>query len=1126
MHLRVAPYSFELSPLSQRRQQSTDPLRPSAILQLASGTATPGSRRYSLLETAASLRSAQQALDDVLRRLQTNLTSRVEVTPLVRTVAQAASAGGVLNDLSPVGGSFSTLNATREVNETTDTTRTSGTPLGLDLVSQTSQLTSSNLLNLDITTPERGSVVRSSEAVGLDVVSTQSPSVLSSSAEINTAPTSYSNLELAFTVGTSLATLSGVYAGTGVATGATALALKITGTAATTTVGTIPTLVSFDVVDQGGTTLQSYSQLVAAGDEIDLGADFGLKVSFSAGTLRKNQTSTATTVSTTVPTDVDPAALFDAAPNSRPRFEDGATVGAGSFTVNGTQIDVFANDSINTVLARINAAGAGVTAAFANDAITLTTVDNSEDDIVLAGDTSGFLSATRLSGATTLRGNLRDDEQPLADVAAFASVTSGTFSIDGQLIAVDPTTDTLNSLLNRINTSGARVQASFDEVTGKVVFEETFASEDEVTLGSDTSGFLAAAKLVASNSERGIVRDDQQLLSKTSQFQAATSGSFQVNGVTINVDVTADSLQDVLDRLTAAGAGVSASYEASTDKVLLETDAASESLIVVGADTTGLLALLGLATGNTVVGNVADDDQPLAGVPRFAAVVAGSLQVNGQNLTIDPGADSLRDVLSRINALGAGVTASYDEVQQRVVLTPDVPGAVLSLEGDTSGLLAALDISSGTEGTALNLDGVIGGAGAQSPLFERGLSVTSGTFAINGVNIVVNAGDSVRTVLDRLNASGAGVVASYDVSTDKVSLTATEAGDAPVVLGPDSSGLLAALKLDGTAANTTGSAPVSPFAAPLENVTALTGVVSGQVTLNGEAIAIDPALTSLSDLITAFDAVAGVDATLNEATGQVQLRSIPGVDLVIEDTSGVLAALGLATGVYASSPLAQLSSPLRTETPYILSPSAVASSMVLAARALNEALDRLERSPAANLADNLRAAVVSTLASAGGPQLGLVFDGPADSPRLNVDDLRLSNRLRASPTALDPVVDREGELAEALATTLAALPLEEELPRGASELEERAQPPAMLDAGAAASFKNLILLQSLDLVRAVPPLVVAEEPRSLAERLEAERREDANVPAVAPTRLGAAQRAYALTNTLASVSSMAVSSGL
>jgi hypothetical protein len=51
-------------------------------------------------------------------------------------------------------------------------------------------------------------------------------------------------------------------------------------------------------------------------------------------------------------------------------------------------IAVNANDSINSVIARINASGAGVTASFADDKITV--VNNSgSDPAVLANDTSG-----------------------------------------------------------------------------------------------------------------------------------------------------------------------------------------------------------------------------------------------------------------------------------------------------------------------------------------------------------------------------------------------------------------------------------------------------------------------------------------------------------------------------------------------------------------------------------------------------------------------------------------------------------------------------------------------------------------------------------------------------------------
>ena len=109
----------------------------------------------------------------------------------------------------------------------------------------------------------------------------------------------------------------------------------------------------FDVLDQGGETLFSYSGSLKAGDQVYLGADIGLSIAFAAGTLTSNQTA-ATTVSQT-PTDVDPT------PPSTTRTRPAAALrerraGRRGF-VHGQRrsIAVIANDSINTVLARINA---------------------------------------------------------------------------------------------------------------------------------------------------------------------------------------------------------------------------------------------------------------------------------------------------------------------------------------------------------------------------------------------------------------------------------------------------------------------------------------------------------------------------------------------------------------------------------------------------------------------------------------------------------------------------------------------------------------------------------------------------------------------------------------------------
>jgi len=193
----------------------------------------------------------------------------------------------------------------------------------------------------------------------------------------------------------------------------------------------------------------------------------GLKVSFAAGDLDKNDTFELG-VSESVGSVVDTTKAFDGLRNGRPNFEYGTTVTAGSFQVNGTSITVNADDSIDAVLQRIADSAADVTATFdaATERIVMTRKTAGSHTIDLSGDSSGFLAATKLSGASTSTG--LDDERTLAivDVDALNNVKTGTLSINGVDIALDRNVDSLDDMVARINASAAGATLSFDEATG------------------------------------------------------------------------------------------------------------------------------------------------------------------------------------------------------------------------------------------------------------------------------------------------------------------------------------------------------------------------------------------------------------------------------------------------------------------------------------------------------------------------------------------------------------------------------------------------------------------------------------------------------------------------------------
>ncbi len=104
-------------------------------------------------------------------------------------------------------------------------------------------------------------------------------------------------------------------------------------------------------------------------------------------------------------------------------------------------------------------------------------------------------------------------------------------------------------------------------------------------------------------------------------------------------------------------------------------------------------------------------------------------------------------------------------------------------------------------GSAVDPDRPLNGVRNDDPNLEHGLSVADGSFQINGVEIAVQAEDSINTVLDRINQSDAGVTATFDAITEKVLLTQKTSGSAQdIVLGNDTSGFLAAVKLENAVA--------------------------------------------------------------------------------------------------------------------------------------------------------------------------------------------------------------------------------------------------------------------------------------------------------------------------------------
>jgi len=240
----------------------------------------------------------------------------------------------------------------------------------------------------------------------------------------------------------------------------------------------------------------------------------------------------------------------------------------------------------------------------------------------------------------------------------------------------------------------------------------------------------------------------------------------------------------------------------------------------------------------------------LATLATATAPTAGTFTVNGRQVSVAT-TDSLQDVFDAISdATGGDVTAAYNPATDRVTLTSTNGNVVLGAANDTSNLLSVLRLannssasvtSGGSLGT-VKLTGALAGAGLRAETISA-----TGAFTINGVSISYDtATDSLATLMSRINASSAGVKATYDGTTDRMVLTNTRTGDFGInVAETDADGLLAALGL--------------------RSGTTLSLGKNAQFTVND-----GPTLTSTTNTLDAsVHGIGGLSVTVNSKTTQV-----------------------------------------------------------------------------------------------------------------------------------------------------------------------------------------------------------------------------------------------------------------
>jgi flagellar hook-associated protein 2 len=344
---------------------------------------------------------------------------------------------------------------------------------------------------------------------------------------------------------------------------------------------------------------------------------------------------------------------------------------------------------------------------------------------------------------------------------------------------------TINGLLASVQTAlTALSQASLYSAMSATSSNTSEATASTISGGNATAGsytiqstHLATATQIVSNTAAGhserdalgsTTADNVALINSyaaiTPSNGSGSQGSVTINGVTVNYDVTQQSLQQIFANInsavrTATGdTSFNIGFVGTTDTVQI-TDANHPISLGSANDQGNLLQVLrldqaqinntgssGSVTGTAGVGgiNQALDFSSTNGAGQatnanyVTPITSGFFTINGVQITVNS-TDNLYDVLNRINQSSAGVTANYNSGTGQITLTNNNTGAqsiVLGGSGDTSNFLSAtgLTAASGASTTVGQQASVTfqDASGTTHTVYSNSNTVTN---AINGVSL-------------------------------------------------------------------------------------------------------------------------------------------------------------------------------------------------------------------------------------------------------------------------------------------------------------------------------------------------------------------------------------------------------
>ena len=180
--------------------------------------------------------------------------------------------------------------------------------------------------------------------------------------------------------------------------------------------------------------------------------------------------------------------------------------------------------------------------------------------------------------------NELDTSESFAD-AGFDTTPTGSIFIDtgsGEVEFDLSNYTTIDALMDAINDS-TNVDANiyYDETRDKFFIEKVGSGGYLRLRQSSTDGFLTQAKIATDTAQHEYITNVSGLQTDVFLYETnfdnavseSDSGSFKINGVTIEWDADQDTFNDIISRINNSTAGVTAFYDDTLDKVMITSTA-------------------------------------------------------------------------------------------------------------------------------------------------------------------------------------------------------------------------------------------------------------------------------------------------------------------------------------------------------------------------------------------------------------------------------------------------------------------------------------------------------------------------------------------------------------------------